>query len=174
MGGSWLASGHASKQSHSTGYRIGSAAPEYPGAIHFHGISIIQANRLHGFLINVPRQSVITHYGIITRQGGGQTRMALYTDDGGSPGTLVSGTLQTELLLGAQEIPAAMQKPLTPGNYWLMANFGAEQEVAGDEDAGAEAVIKYREQSVTGNPGTFGAAQEYAGQRLNYWIKVLN
>jgi hypothetical protein len=135
---------------------------------------IIPQNHLLGQLINVPRQSVITHYGIITRQGGVQSRMALYTDDNGSPGTLVSGTLQVELVLGAQKVPAAMQKGIAPGNYWLMANFGGTAEVAGDENAGESAIIKFREQSVTGNPGEFGPAQQYTGQRLNYWIEVLN
>jgi hypothetical protein len=140
----------------------------------FHETPVIQPNILHGFLINVSRLSTITHYGIITRQGGASARMALYTDDNGSPGTLVSGTLQTDLVLGAQEIPAAMQKGLAPGNYWLTANFGTATEVAGDVDSGEEDVIKFREQSYLGMPGTFGEAQQYTGQRLNYWIKVLN
>lgn len=136
--------------------------------------SIIPANHLLGQLINVPRASTLTHWGIITRVGGGQVRFALYTDDGGSPGTLVTGSLVQPLELGVQEIVTGAPKAIAPGNYWLMANFDGTTEVAGDEGAGDDAIIKYKEQSYTGNPGTFGDALQYTGQRLNYWIKVLN
>jgi hypothetical protein len=136
--------------------------------------SIIQPNHLLGQLINVPRASTLTHWGIITRKGGGQVRFALYTDDGGSPGTLVTGSLVQPLELGVQEIVTGAPKAIAPGNYWLMANFDSVTEVAGDEDSGDQDIIKYKETSYLGNPGTFGEALQYTGQRLNYWIKVLN
>lgn len=129
---------------------------------------------LLGQKVNVDRLSIVTHIGVITRKDGTKGRFSLYSDDNGSPGELVAGTFYVDMKLGGQKIPVTMEKGLQPGDYWLVARFNAMTEVAGNPAAGSSAVIKYKYQTVDGAPGTFGEAQEYTGERLNYWLEVEN
>lgn len=129
---------------------------------------------LLGQKVQVDRLSIVTHIGVITRKGGTKGRFSLYTDDNGSPGTYVAGTFYVDIKLGGQKIPVTIEKGLQPGNYWLVARYNAMTEVAGNPAAGTGAVIKYKYQTVDGAPGTFGAAEEYTGERLNYWLEVEN
>jgi hypothetical protein len=135
---------------------------------------IIPQNHLLGQLMRVERESLLTHFGFIARHFGSAVRFALYTNDNGSPGTLVAETALTEVLIGVQEVPVVTETSVTPGFYWLMANFTDTQEVAGDLNAGSD-IIKYKQfSSASENTPTFGAAQQFTGQRLTYWLKVEN
>ncbi|MFN2378168.1 MAG: hypothetical protein ABR538_16675 [Candidatus Binatia bacterium] len=134
----------------------------------------VPQNYLLGQEFQVDRVSIVTHIGVITRVGGPKGRFTIYSDDNGSPGEYVAGTFYVDLKLGAQKIPVTMQKGLQPGNYWLVARFNTTTEVAGNPDAGDSAVIKYKFQDADGAPGTFGEAEQYTGQRLNYWVEVEN
>lgn len=129
---------------------------------------------LLGQKIHVDRLSIVTHFGVITRKGGTKGRFNVYTDDNGSPGELIAGTFYVDVKLGAQKIPVTIEKGLQPGDYWLIARYNAMTEVAGDPAAGTGAVIMFKYQNVDGAPGTFGTADSYTGERLNYWLEVKN
>jgi hypothetical protein len=135
---------------------------------------IIPQDHLLGQLVQVERESLLTHFGFIARHFGSAVRFALYTHDNGSPGTLVAETALTEVLLGVQEVPVVMEETLAPGFYWIMANFTDTQEVAGRLSAGGH-VIKFKQfSSAAENTAAFGEAQQFTGQKLNYWLKVEN
>lgn len=140
----------------------------------FNQTVVLQPDYLQGELITIPQDSTVTHLGLTMRKFGPYARMALYTDESGSPGTLVTGTLETEMLIGSQEI-AVQPKQVKAGTYWIMANFDMVAEVGGNEQLHASNVIKYRQQDLSaGNPGVFGPALEYTGTKLNFWVRVEN
>jgi hypothetical protein len=134
----------------------------------------VPQNYLLGQRFQFERLSVVTHIGVITRAGGTKGRFSIYSDDNGSPGEYVAGTFYVDLKLGAQKIPVTIQKSLLPGNYWLVARFNSTTEIAGNPDAGENAVIKYKFVDAEGAPEFFGEALEFTGQRLNYWVEVKN
>lgn len=138
----------------------------------FHTSSINAKDFLLGQKIEIERAATVTHFGFIARTDGTQVRFALYEDDNGEPGAIVTSTPSTAVLLGRQEI-ASTEVTVSAGTYWLMGNFSDATTIAANEDALPGNIIKYRALPFAqGLPPTFGAPLTYDETRLNYWVKV--
>jgi hypothetical protein len=137
-----------------------------------HKSSLFDKDHLLGWKVAIERASTVTHLGLIAREGGTKVRMALYSDDNGSPGELIVATPETTVLIGSQEIAVA-DKVVAPGDYWVMAVFDQVTLVAADENAPPGPMVNYRTLTFgTPLPETFGPAFSYGETLINYWLKV--
>jgi hypothetical protein len=129
------------------------------------------ADYLLGSPVTIPAAATLTDFGVISVTGGTHVRMALYADDGGTPGAFLAGSDSTLLTGGSQEIPVT-PTPLGAGTYWILALFDGDTNVYWD-DSDASAVVKYRSLSfLAAYPDPFGPAFGYTSAKFNYWITV--
>jgi hypothetical protein len=134
------------------------------------------SSHLIGFLVagklTLPVAATLTHLAVITKAGGPNIKVALYTDEGGLPGTLVAFTPATPMVLGTMEIPVTMTN-LSPGDYWVAANVDAPASI-GTDFTDPSVIVAYRGVPfMSALPKTFGPPSTFEGQRFNYYIKVL-
>ena len=95
--------------------------------------------------------------------------MALYTDSGGAPDTLVMETKSTAVPVGALEVDLSKPVDVPAGNYWIMGIFDVSASVG--IAFPASEVVQYRSLSYSDPmPATFGTPSTYTGQLFNYYI----
>jgi len=126
---------------------------------------------LLGSALNIPVASSVIHLGVIGKSAGAQVQLALYTDVGNQPGTLVVSTAAHTLTPGVNELP--VQTTAVPaGQYWIMGVYDAGWSIGFDLGT-LSAVVRYRTHTFgTLLPNEFGDNQTYTGQRFNYYVKV--
>ncbi|MGV3663715.1 MAG: choice-of-anchor D domain-containing protein [Prosthecobacter sp.] len=127
---------------------------------------------LVGSRVTVTSGGPLQMFGVDVRATGPNASFGLYTDAGGDPGTLVAQTGSFNFnTTGQIERPPLAPVVLTPGNYWLMAVYDGTASVG--RDTSTSNTIKYRALTFTGTlPTAFGASSSYAGENMNYYIRV--
>ena len=150
----------------STVTRIGNTTP-------FTETSGASPNYLLGELITVPSNVTLLQFGVISRGAGQGMQMALYTNVGSAPGTLVAQTAATTMFVGNMEMnPTAGPVALPAGTYWIMAIYNATAQFGFTTMAGTN-VVSYRSWTYgTPLPTTFGTPITYTGQSFNYYLVV--
>jgi hypothetical protein len=78
--------------------------------------------------IDVP--ILLTGLGLNVLKVGANVVMALYTDAGDMPGSLVAATAIAPIVKGTNEIPVLTQVELAAGKYWLLALYDVETQIA--------------------------------------------
>lgn len=128
---------------------------------------------LLGHRIEIATDSTITHLGVFTKSVAGEkVQLGLYTDAGGTPGSLVVESVQRTLVKGFQEIPVAAT-PVSAGTYWMMGLYDEIAHIAIGSDLGVETVRYRNHLAGTPLPENFGASSTYPGATFSYWIKVI-
>lgn len=95
--------------------------------------------------------------------------MALYTDSGGNPDTLVSSTGALSYSSAGRVEPDVTDVLLPAGDYWIMAIYQSTASLGIDFSG----EVQYRPLSYgTSLPTTFGTVSQYTGQQFNYSIVV--
>lgn len=124
---------------------------------------------LLGSQITVTAPTTLTHFGVLGKSSGALVKLALYTDVGGNPGTLVASVGPFTLANGVNEIPATATLPA--GSYWIMGIYNIVASIG--IDLANSDVVKYISLPfASALPGTFPAPIVYSGQRFNYYIRV--
>jgi len=129
------------------------------------------ANYLLGQAVVVP--SAVTLAGIGTRMrlaSPDAGRLALYTNSGGAPGTLVTWVELGPLDAGPLDrlLPGG-SIALSAGTYWLMWNFSANVSI--EYMPGVADTVRYRSFAYGAPPpASAGATTAYTGQRLNLYL----
>ncbi len=134
--------------------------------------SAFEKDYLLGFPVTIEFDATVTHFGLITRNGGAHVQMVLYKDASGSPGQLVATSASTLTVVGSQEIPIA-PTPVTAGVYWIMGVYDADTTVATDENSPSGTLVRYQP-LVFGSPipQPFVEKSHYPDVKINYWVKV--
>lgn len=125
---------------------------------------------LLGYAFTIPQAFTLTAFGVnvLTAPSGGQGKFALYSDAGGTPGTLLASTQAVVIGAGRQEFPASASTQLSAGTYWLMTNFNVTTAVA---HGTASATPRYRSLSFSSAlPTSFGTASSYSDTQINTWV----
>ena len=136
-------------------------------------------NSMHGagFLLGekvvVSSARTLRQIGLIAIAAGPQFQLALYTDVGGAPGTLVAQTAIGTLTAGTMEVPiTAGSVPIAAGTYWIMGIYNTNASIGYTTGASTN-VVAYRSLTFgSALPSPFGTAMTYTGQSFNYWIVV--
>jgi hypothetical protein len=145
-------------------FRYGNVAPFASNSSH-------APNDLLGSPLSVPQNSTLVAFGVIARSSGPQVIMALYTDSGGQPGTLVAQTTAVTLNNQTMEIPAP-SVAVPAGSYWIMAVYNVSASV-GIDFSNAQAKVDYTSLNFGSMlPSPFPAPTTYTGQQFNYYIVV--
>jgi hypothetical protein len=119
----------------------------------------------------LPQTAMLTHLCVIAKSAGPNVELALYADANGAPGELVASTGPTPMSVGRMEIPVA-PTALPPGMYWMMGVYDSDASI-GIDQSDPNMPVRYTSQPfATPLPNPFGPANEYSGQRFNYYIKV--
>jgi hypothetical protein len=97
-------------------------------------------------------------------------KIGLYTDAGGTPGTLLTSAEGSVAGAGAQEIPVP-QKTVFPGTYWIATNFAAATYIHADPAT----LVTYKYVSSFGYanplPSSFPAPSTTTYRVMNYYLK---
>jgi hypothetical protein len=126
---------------------------------------------LVGTRVDVPVDSMLTHFGVIGKMSGPGVRLGLYRDVGGEPTTLMAGTSPSVLANGRMEIPVS-PVALAAGSYWLMAVYDGSASVGIDE-TDPEVQAKYAFAPYPeGLPAALNGAQSFFGQQYNYYVRI--
>lgn len=131
------------------------------------------ANYLLGSQLTVPKSGKLLQFGVISRSSGPQVILALYTDSGGKPGSLVAYTAATALTNQDQQIAPNVQANLAAGTYWIMGEYNTTASI-GYDTSQANAQVDYISHTFnSGLPASFPAPTTYTGQRFNYYVVAL-
>ena len=131
------------------------------------------ANYLLGSQLAVPKSGKLLQFGVISKSSGPKVIMALYTDSGGKPGTLVAYTAATVLNNSDQQIAPNVQANLPAGNYWIMGEYDVTASI-GYDTSQANAQVDYISHAFgSALPASFPNPTTYTGQRFNYYIVAL-
>jgi hypothetical protein len=125
---------------------------------------------LLGGPVEILQAMTMDQFGLISRTAGNHVKIALYTDDGGKPDSLVVGTPSTTLLAGSQtiEVPAT---EVPAGDYWIMAVYDADTPLPGDDEDLSTPVYFKAFTFSDPLPETFGVGTTYGGQPMPYAVK---
>jgi hypothetical protein len=138
----------------------------------FSGKSSHASNYLLGSRITLSKAATLVDFGIISVASGPDVTMALYTESGGHPGTLVAYTGSTALSGSDQQIAPNTNASLSATNYWIMAVYNTNASV-GIDYSNASVEVDYISFTYGSSlPTTFGTPQTYTGQQFNYYLLV--
>jgi hypothetical protein len=125
-------------------------------------------NYLLGSALEIPTDMIVTHLALIGKSASANVKMALYTDSGGAPDSLVAETASAPVTVGADEIPVLKETAVPMGHYWIMAVFDTNASV-GIDFASTDS-YDYRSMTFSNPmPSSFGAASTGSSQRYNYY-----
>ncbi|MFZ5441422.1 MAG: InlB B-repeat-containing protein, partial [Myxococcota bacterium] len=130
------------------------------------------ANYLLGNRITVPSTVSLSKFGVIGRAAGPSVIMALYTDAGGAPGSLVARTASTPLIVGNLELSPLSATTLVAGTYWIMAEYSSSASIGTDSSVSTNFISYVSHTFGTTLPNPFGAPQTYDGSTFNYYLVV--
>ncbi len=129
-------------------------------------------NYLLGSQLTLSKAAKLVDFGLISVSSGAYVTMALYTDSGGAPGSLVAYTASTVLTNSDQQILPNTTASLSAGNYWIMAVYNTTASIGYDTSV-TTAQVDYISFTYGGTlPTTFGTPITYTGQRFNYYLVV--
>ncbi|WP_317897653.1 T9SS type A sorting domain-containing protein [Aurantibacillus circumpalustris] len=100
-----------------------------------------------------------------------QYRMAIYTDNAGFPGTLVSSTSQGTVTFGTNILPVQSNTVLPAGNYWIMANYNGVGP-ATYSSSGAATNMCFQPGSLSNPPATNSTWSTGPNYRVDYWAVI--
>ena len=89
----------------------------------------IPPNALYGQRLTVSQPRVVMRLGLWADVSGPVGRLALYTDDGSGPSTLVAATPVFAVASGMTEVDVVSPVAVPAGAYWLLGNFDAGAQV---------------------------------------------
>jgi hypothetical protein len=126
---------------------------------------------LLGSRITLTKAAKLLDFGLISTSSGAKVVMALYTESGGHPGTLVAYSSQVTLTNSNQKLTPNTQASLSATNYWIMAVYDTSASVGIDYNNSDE--VDYISFTF-GNtlPTTFPSPTTYTGQKFNYYLVV--
>lgn len=125
------------------------------------------ANYLLGSAIDVASSLNLTHLGMIAIDAGDNFQVAVYDDNGGNPGNLItSGSGTTVAGVNEIDVPDVV---LAPGTYYYMAVFETSASVS--YTTTTSATVWYISFAYGGAlPDPFGAPTTYTGQEFGYYF----
>jgi hypothetical protein len=132
------------------------------------------ADYLLGEEISIDSPLLVTKLGANVLAAGRHMVMALYTDSGTKPDTMVASTAPTSIVNGSNELPVVDQVRVAAGNYWLMAVYDASTQIA--QALPFSTLIWYQSMDFsTALPARFGAragtnAASYTSKYLGYYV----
>jgi hypothetical protein len=144
---------------------------DFGNDVEFPEASAHSADFLLGSDVMLPQTAMLTHLCVIAKSAGPNVELALYADANGAPGELVAATAPTSMSVGRMEIPVA-PTALPPGKYWMMGVYDSDASIGIDESDPSMPDRYTSQPFASALPDPFGPANEYSGQRFNYYIKV--
>jgi hypothetical protein len=127
------------------------------------------ADFLLGSAIDVPYVIVLESLALIGKSATGNVKMALYTDNGGEPGSLVVATESTAVPEGVLEIPVE-PTVLSGGTYWIMGVYDTTASI-GIRYTDTTDIVQYTGFDFSDPiPSSLGTPMTYTGQIFNYYL----
>jgi hypothetical protein len=139
-------------------------------SVEFSGTSMLSAGFLMGGSVTVPSPSMLTHLCAITKGGGANMVLAVYSDLNGEPHGLVASTPSTSMVLGRMEVPVTPTQ-LAPGTYWIMGVYDNDAPI-GTDSSDPNAPVRGTADSFGNLPNPFPSTQDFSGLSFNYYLKL--
>ncbi len=153
--------------------QIGAPSQTWGHLTPFGGSEGFSPGYLLGQAVTVGASTTVTDLGVfVTSNPASATgQLALYTDAGGSPGTLLTYSYPTAISLGDNRLPVVTRTAITPGTYWLLGSYTNNLDLGVDISAPQEATwyITYTPHR-SGPPTTFGVGSSYLTEPVNYYL----
>ena len=129
------------------------------------------ANTLSGTPVVVPRSTHLLRFGIIGYGTGPNFRMALYTDNAGTPFQLVAATPGKPLQNGPQEV-AVPDQIIAAGNYWIMVVLDATTSIGANNNGTLPPYKTVAQNYGSPLPSTLSGVSSGPNHHINFWIVV--
>lgn len=121
--------------------------------------------------MTISQNVTVTSLGVVGQAAtGAQGILALYSNSGGAPGTLVAQTASTTINAGANQIPVTSAVPVAAGTYWILAEYNATAAICIDN--AKTNLLEYTTVTTYGVlPTTFGAPTMVPNDvDINYYV----
>jgi hypothetical protein len=143
---------------------FGNFPPSYTTAANF------GANYLLGDSYSLASTSTLTALALKGNGTGATVRMAIYSNTGGLPNTLVAYTNTTTVGSGTVIIPVITPTVLPAGTYWIMACYsGGSSTGHANYTTASTKTVAYISLTPANLPPTTASWLTYTGQDFDYW-----
>ncbi len=141
------------------------ASLEYPEA------TSSAPNVLWAVPITLSEDAYVIHIGVFGKTAGAQAKLALYDDDGGTPGALLNGTGTFTMSVGKREVPVNFPIFLPAGTYWVASIFDSSSSIGFKTEPGES---RYRSWTFGDSlPDPFGPASTADSEKYNFYLKTI-
>jgi hypothetical protein len=131
----------------------------------------VAAGFLFGQRIAVGAELVAMRLGVFSDSSTSAGQLAIYTDAGGLPGTLVAASAAAPVGVGQTELDVVTPALLDPGTYWMMGSFATGTQVRRGPSANVmQAYVALGPGEPL--PTTISGAMTLTDRALNYYAKV--
>jgi hypothetical protein len=127
------------------------------------------ANNLLGELISVPTNMTLTALGVVMNAANIHVIMALYTNAGGAPGTVIASTASTTTVVGKMEMPVT-NVGLAAGTYWIMGEYDTTVTATLTDDFCNCNSIDYVSITYPSVPYSFPTPSTYTSGHFPYYV----
>lgn len=129
------------------------------------------ASYLLGTTVLVKDATTLYQMGVVMATGGVKVQMALYTDSGSRPSTLVAYTTLDTTVAGENEYDVTSPVALPEGTYWLMAAYTATGNPT--YTTSTSKTVAYKSYTAGSTPtSSFGSSSTYCCQDFSYYLVV--
>jgi hypothetical protein len=134
-------------------------------------VTAINANLFLVEQVVVTAPVTVTALGVVGNQpnAGLQGFLALYTDMGGTPGTLTAVTNTFSVQTGAQEVPVVAPIALPPATYWIGGEYSGGAAICADNSISNQVATTMFPAFPT-KLGSFGKATFITTADFNYYV----
>ncbi len=133
----------------------------------FSSTEVAPGDEIRAYRITVPAGQTLDRLGLIAGVAGGDCALALYTEVGAVPGTLVASTARTTVgAAGRLELDVA-DAPLAAGTYYLAIRAEPLVSLVGSSSGTATRCTQAYPNLAAAWPATFGSATCTAGPQVN-------
>lgn len=152
---------------------LSGSARRYGNVTPFASSSSHAPNDLLGSPLTIPQGGTLLGFGVVGRVAGSHVELALYTDSGGRPGTLVAQTSSTLVCVGSIEVSGTVQPVIGAGSYWILGVYDVNASIGYDLSVSTASVDWISQPYASPLPTTYpSSSNRYTGQQFNYWVVV--
>jgi hypothetical protein len=119
--------------------------------------------------VAIPASITVTSLGVVGNgSAGADGILALYSDAGGAPSSLLAATGSAAISLGPNQIPVISPVTISAGTYWIAGEFNASVSLC--TDSSTSNTIDFVTTSFGAPPNPFGTASSIKSVDINYYV----
>jgi hypothetical protein len=133
------------------------------------GLNDFPTGQLLGQQVTVSASITLLDLGVVGQAATGASGvLALYSNSGGAPATLMAQTASTAISAGANLIPVTNAISVSAGTYWIVGEYSATASIC--VDTSTSNLIDFVSVAYPTVPATFGTPRTVTTADINYYL----